>query len=600
MQLCSESNAYRIRIPRNCDAGLRHSGCAGKQGPAPLETTVELLEEIRLLGNYESASEKFLQILLLGQPELDDLLNRRDLRQLKQRIALRLHIDPLPPSEVQQYIRVRWASAGAQEAPPFSPDALARIAQWSQGIPRLINSLCDSALLMAYSDESPVVGSNYVRDAASNLRLIDSPPQPPDASSPNLSDFSASVSPIEKLQAFPKLPSVELPDPPLEALPVEPVPTGPRDAVEADKRHRSEARAAAEEAEFHKRGVDKALKLIQEREFNQAADTLRNLLSLFPGDPILERHLASAQRMGEQHRAIEEPAPSPAAETMAKLEEPAGPREAGPAAAAATPNPSNRSRRFRWGVPAVCGVLLLLTIGVIWDRTTGRNQSNAPPPAQVTRKDLSAQAQVEPAATPAVPGSAAPAAGPASAPEKQQPIQPRGTLSPKALRIFNASNALALGSQAQPGPQSTLLPVPPTGLAGGSGPEPAISIPDLSRPRRPVPPPTPPSQPQPSTPASTLQPNLASGNFSPATAISHSAPEMPMLARQAGIHGAVDLVTAIDKQGIVRDVRVVDGNPVLAAAAKQAVLKWRYQPATRNGQPVESELAVRVLFAARK
>jgi protein TonB len=75
---------------------------------------------------------------------------------------------------------------------------------------------------------------------------------------------------------------------------------------------------------------------------------------------------------------------------------------------------------------------------------------------------------------------------------------------------------------------------------------------------------------------------------------------MPMLARQASIHGAVDLVTAIDKQGIVRDVRVVDGNPVLAAAAKQAVLKWRYQPATRNGQPVESELAVRVLFAARK
>lgn len=136
--------------------------------------SLEVLEEIRLLGNYESASEKFLQILLLGQPELDILINRRDLRQLKQRLALRLYIDPLTPSEVQQYIRVRWAKAGAHEAPPFSPDALNMIAQWSQGIPRLVNSLCDSSLLMAYGDESPLVGSNYVRDAATNLGLFES------------------------------------------------------------------------------------------------------------------------------------------------------------------------------------------------------------------------------------------------------------------------------------------------------------------------------------------------------------------------------------------------------------------------------------------
>jgi general secretion pathway protein A len=140
--------------------------------------STEVLEEIRLLGNYESASEKFLQILLLGQSELDGLLNRQDLRQLKQRIALRLYIDPLTSPEAHQYIRFRWAKAGAQEAPPFSADALAMIAQWSQGIPRVINSLCDSALLMAYSDESPLVGSNYIRDAAANLGIIDSLPQP--------------------------------------------------------------------------------------------------------------------------------------------------------------------------------------------------------------------------------------------------------------------------------------------------------------------------------------------------------------------------------------------------------------------------------------
>jgi len=175
--------------------------------------SLEVLEEIRLLGNYESASEKFLQILFLGQTELDDLLNRRDLRQLKQRIGLRLYIDPLTPAEVQQYVRVRWAKAGAKEPPPFSQDALALIAQLSQGIPRLINSLCDSSLLAAFGDESAFVGANYVRDSAANLGLIDLPPQAT-ATLPLHSAFSAAtaVSSIEKLQSSSKL--VELPSQP--------------------------------------------------------------------------------------------------------------------------------------------------------------------------------------------------------------------------------------------------------------------------------------------------------------------------------------------------------------------------------------------------
>jgi general secretion pathway protein A len=135
--------------------------------------SLEVLEEIRLLGNYESASEKYLQILLLGQSELDGLLNRRDLRQLKQRIELRLYIAPLAPAEVQQYICFRWAKAGGKTAPPFSPEAIAAITQWSQGIPRLINSLCDNALLMAYGEGSPLVGLTYAREAACNLGLIE-------------------------------------------------------------------------------------------------------------------------------------------------------------------------------------------------------------------------------------------------------------------------------------------------------------------------------------------------------------------------------------------------------------------------------------------
>jgi general secretion pathway protein A len=135
--------------------------------------SLEVLEEIRLLGNLESAEDKFLQILLLGQSELDGLLNRQDLRQFKQRIALRLYIDALTAAEVQEYIRFRWAKAGGREVPPFTQDALAGIIQWSHGIPRLVNSICDSALLMAYGDESPLVGLNYIRAAAVNLAVAD-------------------------------------------------------------------------------------------------------------------------------------------------------------------------------------------------------------------------------------------------------------------------------------------------------------------------------------------------------------------------------------------------------------------------------------------
>ena len=135
--------------------------------------SLEVLEEIRLLSNFESAADKLLQIILLGQSELDTTLNRQDLRQFKQRIGLRLYIDHLTATEIHQYIRVRWAKAGGREMPPFTPDAMSGIAQWSQGIPRLVNSICDSALLMAYGDESPLVGLNYVRAAVTNLALVE-------------------------------------------------------------------------------------------------------------------------------------------------------------------------------------------------------------------------------------------------------------------------------------------------------------------------------------------------------------------------------------------------------------------------------------------
>jgi len=140
--------------------------------------SLELLEEIRLLGNYEYGADKFLQIVLLGQTELDVVLDRQDLRQFKQRIALRLYIDPMTTSEIEHYISFRWQKAGASGPVPFLPDAVLAIAEYSRGIPRLINSLCDTALLMACGDAAHTIGMSYIRDAAMNLSLMDEPAAP--------------------------------------------------------------------------------------------------------------------------------------------------------------------------------------------------------------------------------------------------------------------------------------------------------------------------------------------------------------------------------------------------------------------------------------
>lgn len=138
----------------------------------------EVLEEIRLLGNFESTDQKLLQIVLLGQNELDQVLNGNALRQFRQRIAVRIQIDPLPLEEVGLYIHHRWTMAGGAQ-PPFSEQTLAAIGHITQGIPRLINSVCDNALLDAFADESPIVEVRHLATACHDLHLPPPVLEPP-------------------------------------------------------------------------------------------------------------------------------------------------------------------------------------------------------------------------------------------------------------------------------------------------------------------------------------------------------------------------------------------------------------------------------------
>lgn len=130
----------------------------------------ELLEQVRLLSNIETNESKLLQIVLLGQPELRDRLNSPRLRQLRQRITVRYHLAPLTRREIAQYIQHRLTLAGAQGAPYFTAPALWRIWLYSGGIPRLINAVCDKALLAGYVERSDRITSRMVARAIRELK----------------------------------------------------------------------------------------------------------------------------------------------------------------------------------------------------------------------------------------------------------------------------------------------------------------------------------------------------------------------------------------------------------------------------------------------
>ncbi len=127
-----------------------------------------VLEQVRLLTNLETAKQKLLQIILIGQPELRELLARNDLRQLAQRITGRYHLEPLTRDETAQYIEHRLKVAGAL-GEVFDSGAKKSVFSLSQGVPRLINVICDRALLGAYSEESRRVNRRLVRRAAAEV-----------------------------------------------------------------------------------------------------------------------------------------------------------------------------------------------------------------------------------------------------------------------------------------------------------------------------------------------------------------------------------------------------------------------------------------------
>ena len=134
-----------------------------------------LLEEVRLLTNLETPKSKLLQVILVGQPELNAVLNSHPFRQLKQRVSLRYHLQPLDEEDTKKYIENRLISAGATDPHIFTAKAMEKIYTYSQGIPRLINTISDNALLAGYSENKKIIGPKMIKEANQKLEGLPGP-----------------------------------------------------------------------------------------------------------------------------------------------------------------------------------------------------------------------------------------------------------------------------------------------------------------------------------------------------------------------------------------------------------------------------------------
>lgn len=161
--------------------------------------TYPVLEEIRLLTNLETSTQKLLQIVLSGQPELEEKLKLQQLRQLRQRIMLRCKTSPLTKEQTNAYLHERLRIAGASGPAIFSPEAVEAIHVFSAGIPRVINLLCEHSLINAYVEQQRPLGAKIVEDVAHEFQLDEVPPTAPMTTRPIDADVYNSESFIQNL-----------------------------------------------------------------------------------------------------------------------------------------------------------------------------------------------------------------------------------------------------------------------------------------------------------------------------------------------------------------------------------------------------------------
>ncbi len=508
-----------------------------------------VLEEIRVLANFETAQQKLIQIVLVGQPELEKKLDSVELRSLKQRVAVRCQLEPLRADEIRNYIQRRLDLAGADPQAPaiFPAETVKAIYRYSQGIPRLVNSICDQALMAAYVRQIRVVPVEIINEVATNFRLDRSPgfkaAERPfslagqaDRAVPEKSLYAAAgasnISGVNAGAAMPETTSRNLSVgnvtnvAPVEvAPPSEPQPALNSNTIEDSARyirrptpttiHSPEARAPAATPEFARRDSWAS----QIRRWLQPGLRLSVLITIAAVVP-------AALAMGVYMSRRQKPMPTAPLQVASVRE--TFPEEQRSA--------SIQAADVRSGAQTSVGSL---------DRIAARTDGVIP--------KFSAEVVPAPRQSNAVVGAL-------SRPVLKPPKSSISTEPPLIAGVQAQAKELDLAKD--------LLATSVPGLTAPGAPAPAVAGNDV-------------------------------GELQPARLISSPPPTYPQVARMGNVRGTVVINAVVNEAGKVTEMKVISGSPLLTQAAMDALRNWKYEPATLNGHPTVSHVQVSINFTLR-
>jgi len=607
----------------------------------------QMLEEIRLLTNMETSSEKLLQIVLSGQPELEAKLNQPQLRQLRQRVTLWAKTRPVTLEETRGYIDERLRIAGNEGTEIFSPEAIEAVYRYARGIPRVTNLLCMHSLVGAFVEQRKPVPAEIVEEAARDFGLqeIDPttrslPPELPangtDTQPPENPAGGATPTSMPAPQAVDTTPAV----PPAEASPdadplsnvgsTSTIPTtqsaAPNVAVASasvDAPDQFPVRAAIAGPETNpspqmvplqipENGKDLHLSKYLDGAKGAARVRALQAVAIAPADATPQPRptpvpLPATRLSAVPAHAVKPTSSNGAAGQGMRLEvlgkgirlELAQPAVNQKSMAPGRPqtlakHDSLGSRKALW-IGLTAALLAFLTVGASMLGRKRQFETPVPSPANATQSLAAEPAVATSPDEPAAPGlveDAVPTPSTNSYSEKPTPdavvVKPVVAPPPPARRTI-----LDVGKLPVPihKPSAAATPIEPSAVPAGQANTLADNVldglVDVTRNSAPAPPP----------PANSLPP--AGGQLQAAELISLPAPPYPPVARVQGVQGVVVIDALVDATGRVTQMNVVSGPELLRQAALDALRTSRFRPARLNGQPIATATLVSIKFNLR-
>jgi general secretion pathway protein A len=533
-----------------------------------------VLEEIRLLTNFETAQQKLVQIILVGQPELDERLDLAELRSLKQRISVRCRLEPLREEEIRPYIerRLQLAGADSQAITIFPAEAIREIYRYSHGIPRLVNSICDQALIAAYARQVRVVPVEFINDVASHFRLDPTPNLEQPVTPLFLENKVQSAVQDESLRAFPPLPAAGektiYPDPTSSNLYIAKR-TPPAKMIPSSNAEASDERSVRDNCIPYKPNLKQEEKAIITSEKVSPASTQNSTLtpeSIFPARTAVT---ALQPEIGQTTQSAVNPRAISQADEISRHTEPFQIR-------------FKLQPRLRMSL--IIGVLAAAPVALATGYFVARHQA-----AGVTAQAHRVVDTTEPF------------------PIGQKVLSMQPVEAGSAVKVDVSSAHLK-------GIRTDSPTTPPTDRLIHSAPPSKGVTGILSKPVRKSSPLSVPTEPLSITEIQTKELDLGKGvlgasvlsptrpsanvvsNLQPPKPVWSPAPNYPSIARVGNVGGAVLIDAVVDETGKVSDMKVISGDPVLRQAAMEGLRMWKYQPARLNGQPTAAHVQVRIDF----